>query len=176
MIHLISLKCAFHYSWESYRKNFKTLLMTCSIIRNYIMYPDNPDSLYLFKYPFWTGKLKIKPCPFPFLPNPRPPPKKNNAINAQGPLSISSTNWRLGFEIFVRRILLFDAYFSYLPPGAHACKATLSNYPSLSSASGTRGPGGGYPPAIRRISVTSRMGFVKFYWNHHGGLISNNKK
>ena len=29
-------------------------------------------------------------------------------------------------------------------------------------ASGTRGPDGGYPPVTRRISVTSRMGFVNF--------------
>ena len=30
------------------------------------------------------------------------------------------------------------------------------------SASGTCGPDCGYPPDIRRISVTSRMGFVNF--------------
>ena len=51
----------------------------------------------------------------------------------------------------------------------------------------TRNPDGEYPPDIWRISVTSRMRSVNFanyvikennciYWNHHGGLISNNKK
>ena len=43
-------------------------------------------------------------------------------------------------------------------------------------------PDGRYPPDIRRISVTSRMGFVNFakhiiteknyiYWNHHGAVV-----
>ena len=43
-------------------------------------------------------------------------------------------------------------------------------------------PEGGYPPVIRRISVTSRMGFENFakhiikennciYWNHHGAVL-----
>ena len=51
----------------------------------------------------------------------------------------------------------------------------------------TRNPDGEYPPYIWRISVTSRMRSVNFtnhiikennfiYLNHHGGLISNNKK
>ena len=96
--------------------------------------------------------------------------------------------------IFQKYSLIFSPTFHFpvslfhgwLPPAAEPDLIGLS-HTSPDWLPEIRNPDDGYPSDIRRISVTSRMGFVNFakhliteinyiIWNHHGALISNNKK